>query len=246
MSTQHIPLTNIQPLQSLRSSVTEALRTAVIVGDLVEGELYSAPALAEPLGVSATPVREAMMDLTNEGMVTPVKNKGFRITSMSKDDLKEITAVRQLLEVPAVQSVVGHIPESAFEGLYRQAEKILKAAEQSDLRTYLGEDRAFHAEILKYAGNNRLVHMCTQLRGQTRLKALHRLAEQGQLPHSAREHIELLDRIREGDMEGVYHVTMRHIGHAAALWAEGEEDDSQAGMAPVSLLRRNTGSTGNT
>lgn len=239
MSANQIALNHIQPLQSLRTTVTEALRTAVIVGDLEEGQLYSAPALAEPLGVSATPVREAMMDLTNEGLVTPVKNKGFRITEMTPEDLHEITAVRQLLEVPATCSVVGRIPEADFAALYGKAEEIIVAAEEGDLRTYLGEDRVFHAEILKYAGNNRLVRLCTQLRGQTRLKALHTLAEEGQLPHSAREHVALLDRLKEGDAEGAYQVIMRHIGHAAALWAEGAESENDPVLMP--LLREHTG-----
>lgn len=233
MTAQRIPLANIQPLQSLRSTVTEALRTAIIIGDLEEGQLYSAPALAEPLGVSATPVREAMMDLTSEGLVTPVKNKGFRVTEMTAEDLHEITAVRQLLEVPAVRSVAGRIPEDDFPDLYARAEKIIVAAEQGDLPTYLGEDRVFHAEILKYAGNERLTRLCTQLRGQTRLKALHTLAQEGQLPHSAQEHVELLDCIKAGDAEGTCRVIMRHIGHAAALWSEGPEAEHDAVLSPL-------------
>lgn len=223
MSTHQIPLASIAQLQSLRSTVTEALRTAIIVGDLEEGQLYSAPALAEPLGVSATPVREAMMDLTSEGLVTPVKNKGFRVTEMTPEDLREITTVRQLLEAPATRAVVGHIPEEEFPALYRKAEQIMTAAEQGDLRTYLAEDRAFHAEIIKHTGNGRLMRLCTRLRGQTRLKALRTLVEEGKLTDSAREHLELLDRMKAGDAEGAYAVIMRHIGHASALWAEGSE-----------------------
>lgn len=242
MSAHKIPLKNIQQLQSLRSSVTEALRTAIIVGDLEEGELYSAPALAEPLGVSATPVREAMMDLTNEGLVTPVKNKGFRVTEMTAEDLREITAVRQLLEAPATRAVVGRIPDETFDSLYNKAEEIIVAADEGDLRTYLSEDRAFHAEILEYAGNRRLSRLCTRLRGQTRLKALRTLVDDGQLIDSAREHLELLDRMKEGDADGTFAVIMRHIGHAAALWAKGTETGRD--FEETSMLVRNMGGLG--
>ncbi len=72
---------------SLRETVTERLRTSIISGDLVEGELYSAPSLGAAFGVSATPVREAMMDLVREGLVETVKNKGFRITGMTDAEL---------------------------------------------------------------------------------------------------------------------------------------------------------------
>ncbi|GAA3060895.1 MULTISPECIES: GntR family transcriptional regulator [Actinomycetes] len=233
MSDQQIPLSSIHQLQSLRSTVTEALRTAIIVGDLEEGKLYSAPALAEPLGVSATPVREAMMDLTNEGLVIPVKNKGFRITEMTPSDLREITTVRQLLEAPATRAVVGHIPDHEFPALYRKAEQITAAAEEGDLRTYLAEDRAFHAAILQHTGNERLTRLCTRLRGQTRLKALRTLVDQGTLTDSAQEHVELLDCMKAGDAEGAYQVTLRHIGHASALWAEGAETGNTIEITPL-------------
>lgn len=234
MAAHDIPLNTIQQYKSLRSTVTEALRTAIIVGDLEEGQLYSAPALAEPLGVSATPVREAMMDLTNDGLVTPVKNKGFRITEMTASDLKEITAVRQLLEGPATRSVVGKMPESAFAGLRASAEQICAAAEKGDLRTYLAEDRQFHAEILEYTGNRRLVDLCTRLRSQTRLRALRTLVDNGQLVDSAKEHLELLDRMAAGDAEGAYQVIMCHLGHASQLWAEGKESQEQTQTSPLS------------
>ncbi|GAB3191439.1 GntR family transcriptional regulator [Nesterenkonia suensis] len=233
MTAQQIPLTTITQLQSLRSTVTEALRTAIIVGDLEEGRLYSAPALAEPLGVSATPVREAMMDLTNEGLVTPVKNKGFRVTPMTPEDLREITTVRQLLEAPATRAVVGRIPDEKFPDLYRRAERITDAAEEGDLRTYLAEDRAFHAAILQHTGNERLTQLCTRLRGQTRLKALRSLVEEGTLTDSAREHVELLDCMKAGDAERAYSVILRHIGHASALWSEGTETENGVEIAPA-------------
>ena len=225
MATGHdIPLSTIQRYKSLRATVTDALRTAIIVGDLEEGELYSAPALAEPLGVSATPVREAMMDLAGENLVTPVKNKGFRVTVMTSRDLEEMVEVRQLLEPPAVRSLVGKIPESEFGPLRQQAQQIVAAAEQGDLRTYLGVDREFHAEILRHTGNKRLVDLATKLRGQTRLRALRPLADSGELVDSAREHEELLDLMDAGDAEGAYELMMRHLGHSSRLWNQGTED----------------------
>ena len=79
-TSNQLPIAPLGRHHSLRESVTESLRAAIIAGTLKEGTLYSAPALAAAFGVSATPVREAMMDLTREGLVETVKNKGFRIT----------------------------------------------------------------------------------------------------------------------------------------------------------------------
>ncbi|MGC0252321.1 GntR family transcriptional regulator [Pseudactinotalea sp. Z1748] len=220
-SAQDIPLHTIQQYKSLRASVTEALRTAIIVGDLEEGRLYSAPALAEPLGVSATPVREAMMDLAGEGLVISVKNKGFRVTVMTPRDLEEMAEVRTLLEAPVVRDLAGTIPAADYASLHRLADEVTAAAEAGDLRTYLSGDRKFHADLLRCSGNTLLVELATRLRGQTRLKALRPLAEAGVLVDSAREHTQLLELMEAGDAAGTYDLIVTHIGHVSRLWAQG-------------------------
>ncbi|HKT05736.1 MAG TPA: GntR family transcriptional regulator, partial [Rugosimonospora sp.] len=87
---------------SLREGVAGALRAALVAGELRPGEVYSAPKLARRFGVSATPVREALLHLADEGLLAAVPNKGFRVVEISDRDLDEIAALRQMLEVPAV------------------------------------------------------------------------------------------------------------------------------------------------
>src|SRR5258708_30619527 len=78
---------------NFRDQVAHALRAALIAGQLRPGELSSAPALAARLGVSATPVREAMLDLVREGLVETVSNKGFRVTAVTERQLDEYTHI---------------------------------------------------------------------------------------------------------------------------------------------------------
>lgn len=236
MTASDIPLGEIQQNRSLRSSVTDALRSAIILGDLVEGTVYSAPALAAPMGVSATPVREAMMDLAREGLVTTMKNKGFRITEMNGADLEEQTQVRQLLEGPAMRALAGHIPADELEQLQQLAERIADHARESDLHAYLLGDRDFHARLLEHTGNRRLVELTTRLRGQTRMRALRALADSGRLVDSALEHHRLLELLAEGDGEGAYELIVLHIGHASRLWSTGEEEASGADSALLDLV----------
>ena len=224
MTASDIPLGEIQQNKSLRSSVTDALRSAIILGDLTEGTVYSAPALAAPMGVSATPVREAMMDLAREGLVTTMKNKGFRITEMTGADLEEQTQVRQLLEGPAMRALAGRIPTDELERLRQLAERIADHARQGDLHCYLLGDREFHARLLEHTGNHRLVELTTRLRGQTRMRALRALADSGRLVNSALEHHRLLELLAAGEGEGAYELTIRHIGHASRLWSTGDEE----------------------
>ena len=233
MSVSDIPLGEIQQYKSLRDSVTDALRTAIIIGDLQEGTLYSAPALAAPLGVSATPVREAMMDLAREGLVTTVKNKGFRITVMTGADLEEQTQVRQLLEGPAMRALAGRLPAEELTALRELADRIAEGARAGDLNAYLHGDRDFHARLLEHTGNHRLVELTTRLRGQTRLKALRKLADSGRLVDSAQEHHQMLDLLAAGDGAGAFDLIVRHIGHASRLWSTGDEETDEG---PSTLL----------
>jgi len=87
---------------SVRGQVLAALRRALVDGELTPGEVYSAPALGERYGVSATPVREAMQQLAGEGAVEVVPNRGFRVAERSARDLAELAEVRAMLEVPAI------------------------------------------------------------------------------------------------------------------------------------------------
>src|SRR6266498_4641721 len=110
---------------SLREQVANALRAAMISGQLEPGVVYSAPTLAAQFGVSPTPVREAMLDLAKEGLVEVVRNKGFRITELSDRDLDEITDLRALIEIPTVTRLVGVVPASRFNPLRPLADAIV-------------------------------------------------------------------------------------------------------------------------
>ena len=189
-----------QPLQKglLREDVTNALRAAIISGELVPGVLYSAPSLAERFGVSATPVREAMLDLVREGLVVTVRNKGYRVTAISDEQLDEITELRMLVEPPLVARAVGKVPEADFADLRRMADAIVRGAERGDLIDYTESDRMFHLRLLEYAGNQRATALISELRAHTRLYGLTAISDDGQLVDSAAEHHAILDAIEQG------------------------------------------------
>ena len=219
------PLPSVRRLaqrENLRDSVANALRAAVISGELKPGEVYSAPTLGARFGVSATPVREAMLDLVREGLVISLRNKGFRVTEVSDADLDDVAAVRQLIEPPTIRDVVATIPAADYPRLRRLAEDIVVAAEAGDLIAYIEADRVFHVTLLAYSGNQKLVDVVSDLRSQTRLLGLTPLVESGRLVPSATEHHELLDLVEAGDGEGAEQLMRRHIGHVRGLWARSQ------------------------
>lgn len=219
----HLELTlpSVAARRNLRDEITQTLRAAVISGGLRPGVVYSAPSLAAQFGVSATPVREAMLDLAKEGLIDVVRNKGFRVTGLSEKDLDDLCQLRALIEVPTVHQVAETEADPAvIERLRGLAAGIEDAAHRHDLITHVTLDMEFHLELLSLAGNAHLVETVRSLRARSRLYGLRSLAERDELVPSSREHAELLDLIVAGDAAGAERLMDRHIRHVRGIWAE--------------------------
>lgn len=204
---------------SVREQVRRILHAQVLSGTLVPGQVYSAVALAEELNVSATPVREAMLELANAGFVEVVRNRGFRILTISNKDLDEIVELRLMLEVPAIRKVVAVADDAELAALTPLADEIVRAARQGDLPGYLLSDQAFHRALLELGGNGRLVKLVIDLRDQTRLLGLRGLSASGALIESAEEHREIASAVQARDVKRAQALMTRHIQHARGIWA---------------------------
>ena len=217
-------LPSIGERTSLRERVAESLRAALVSGRMVPGTTYSIPALAEQFGVSATPVREAMLDLVNEGIMSAVPNKGFRVVELSDAELDQIAELRRLLEVPTVGDLAGAIDRAAVRRLRALADAVSDAARRGDVVGYVEADRELHLALLAEAGNPRLVEMVGRLRDQSRLYGLEQLAADGVLVDSAAEHMRLIDALESGDRRAAERVMAHHLDHVRGIWASRRED----------------------
>lgn len=198
---------------SLREEIARSIQAALISGEMLPGRIYSAPMLAESFGVSATPVREALLYLTKEGFVEPVRNRGFRVTAVSAKDVKDICELRLMLEVPSVGEVAALADREGIESLRPLADAVEGAARERDLITYLEMDTKFHLAMLRLLDNERLVDLVGRLRGQMRAIGLSAASASGGLLAAALEHRELLELVQRGDIEGSKRLLRLHIEH---------------------------------
>ncbi|MEU2722129.1 GntR family transcriptional regulator [Streptomyces smyrnaeus] len=223
MTTPHPPVTAARGPQlksvSLRQQAREALRTRIVLGQIEPGRVESVINVASELGVSVTPVREAVMDLANLGMVEIIRNRGFRVPVLTDHDLEEIFRLRTMLEVPAMVELA-QLPDRAPLTRFRQlAEQLTDAARQGDLVSFLDLDRQFHLGLLELLGNRRLVEMVGQLRDQARMQGLQKLADHGELTQSGEEHIAIVDAVEAGDGELTAELVRKHLTHSRGIWA---------------------------
>ncbi|MGA5412533.1 GntR family transcriptional regulator [Streptomyces pseudogriseolus] len=203
---------------SVRGQVLAALRTALVTGDLRPGEVYSGPVLAERFGVSATPVREAMQQLAQEGAVEVVPNRGFRVVERSARELAELAEVRALIEVPVMLRLARTVPPERWAGLRPLAEATVRAASSGCRATYAEADRAFHSAVLALAGNQQLVGVAEELHRRAQWPLVGGGAPGGgsraELIADAHEHTALLDALIAGDLDVVRSLVGEHFNGA--------------------------------
>lgn len=198
---------------SVRGQILDALRTALVAGELAPGQVYSAPVLGERFGVSATPVREAMQQLALEGAVEVVPNRGFRVVRRGTRELAELAEIRALLEVPVVLRLARTVPAARWAELRPLAEAAARAASAGCRATYAECDRAFHHAVLALAGNDQLVQIADDLHRRAQWPLVGGPVPRGRadLMADAAEHLALLDALTAQDLPAVQSLVRDHF-----------------------------------
>jgi DNA-binding GntR family transcriptional regulator len=195
---------------SLRTRVLDRLRSGIVSGRSAPGTIFSVPSLASELGMSSTPVREALLELARDGLVTPLRNRGFRVESMTIADLDNLFAIRELLETYALQTVArSRITET--EELRRRADDVAKAVDAQDVPAYVTTDRAFHAALVARANNPRLSRLVLSLRDDMRLYGIDSAKGRARQVASVGEHYEMIDVATRGDVARAAPLMHQHI-----------------------------------
>jgi len=209
---------------SLREQVERTLSSRIVAGEFAPGTVLTVPTLAGEFGVSATPVREAMLNLARRGFLSPLRNRGFEVTEVSPDELRELGEVRLMLEGPPMRELAGTLSDDVVGRLLGLAEEIVRAGREGRFEDYLEADTTFHLTLLELTGNRQLVRLVRELRQQTRLVGLVNLADSDELEGSSLEHAELVRLLVAGDGAGAEALMRRHIGHVAGLWSGRDEE----------------------
>jgi DNA-binding GntR family transcriptional regulator len=186
------------------------------------GTLLTEGDLAEAVGVSRTPVREALLRLEAEGLLKLYPKKGALVLPVSAQEIADVVETRLLVERHAVAKVVGDVPARLIERLEASLAEQRAHAAAGDLAAFAAADRTFHAEIVRAAGNRILAHLYDQLRDrQLRMGVATMNAEPSRVAKNITEHTEILDALRAGAAQSAADLVERHVSWVNTL-ARGE------------------------
>ncbi|MDH6517586.1 DNA-binding GntR family transcriptional regulator [Streptomyces sp. SAI-208] len=162
---------------TLRQQIADALRDEVLAGRLQPGQEFTVKEIAEQYGVSATPVREALVDLSAQGLLEADQHRGFHVHEYSLDDLRSMTEARSLVTDgmfqaldaghPVLQQLEEPRTAAAVAGVRRRGEEAQRAATAGDLTVLIGYDLRFWRELSALFGNPYLADFLHRLRVQT-------------------------------------------------------------------------------
>ncbi|MEP6657242.1 MAG: phosphonate utilization associated transcriptional regulator [Betaproteobacteria bacterium] len=207
------PAAGIALLQShsLPALVQRELERMILAGDLPPGTKLNEAALADLLGVSRGPVREAFRALEESGLVRLEKNRGVYVRQIAVEEADNIYELRAVLDAFVGRRVAASADPDAVRELRSHVARMEKAATRNDVDGYLKANLEFHDRLVELAGNAKLLTTYRRLVNELRLFRRTTLAQNGVLPTSAREHRQIVDRIAAADGEGAAHALHEHV-----------------------------------
>ncbi len=201
----------IQNYKPLGEVVFEYLRNAILSGELEPGERLMEIALAEQLGVSRTPVREAIRKLELEGFVEMVPRKGAYVAELKVKDITEILVIRGIFEGYAAASAARKMKDSDKETLSNAVAKFEKAVEKGDRQAMMEADDRFHHLILKATKNDKLLDIIHGLHDQFKRFRMVYFSEFDNFAELIESHRLIYDAIINGDADKAKACTESHI-----------------------------------
>jgi DNA-binding GntR family transcriptional regulator len=207
----------VRPINRVPTStlIADQLREAIMAGDITQGEQVGEAHLAEQLGVSRGPLREAMQRLVQEELLVSIPHRGLFVVTLSEEDVRDIYRARLVIETAAMLEIMDQPdPVASTRRLDRTVQRLSQAAERGPTRALSEADASFHERLVQESGSPRLQRMASTLLVETRM-CMAALADTYVVPDDlAQEHAVIVDAIRAGDRAAASEVMRAHMHDA--------------------------------
>lgn len=209
----------VAPLKRRRlvDDATQTLRGAILRGRLSDGTRLRQTDLADQLGISRTPIREALVRLENEGLVELLPGGGVRVRRLNLDEAVELYDLREVLDGLAARLAAGRATDAARGALERALGRMRECLERQEANQWFSAHVAFHDGIFRAAGNARLLAQAAVVRLSIRHFHPLLLRTERRLEDAYREHREIFQAIVARDAERAERLARAHIASAKAI-----------------------------
>lgn len=216
----------INEYMPLRELVFTTLRQAILKGEIQPGERLMEIQLAEKMGVSRTPIREAIRKLANEGLVTMIPRKGAIVAGISEKMLMDVLQVRMTLEKMAYECAFKYITDEQIEELKETEKEFEESVKKNDLVQIAEMDEKFHFTIYNAAQNDKLKEILTNLRENMYRYRMEYAKNKDSRDQLIKEHNEMIDTLVKRDSVEGLKIVEEHIRNQEKVILEKIEEDA--------------------
>jgi len=213
-----------QPLQLTRLAY-EALRDSILSGHLAPGNIVNEMALAKELGISRTPVREALLELSSQGLVEILPRKGIRIKYFTERDVNEVCDIRELIELAVVEGLARKGAGRSLKRLESVLEQQRQAVTDGDMVGFLEADRRFHMALTGLTDNRRLRKILENLGDLIHVMGNEGLTRAGRVAEVLEEHLNVVDCLKQGKIGEAKEAMRLHLQKSRNAILEGLKRD---------------------
>ncbi len=211
---------NMNAYLPLRDVVFNTLREAILKGELKPGERLMELQLASKLGVSRTPIREAIRMLEQEGLAVTIPRKGAEVAKMTEKDMEDVLEIREALDELAAKIACNKITEEQLKRLNEIKEEFEDSTRTNEVKRIAEADVSFHDVIYDATGNPKLVNMLNNLREQIYRYRVEYLKDEKNYPILIKEHEDIMKALSARDKEEVVKAMHVHIANQATAVKE--------------------------
>jgi len=213
----------LENYELLNQKVYHILRKAIIRGDIKPNSKLSLTEIAKSLGVSNTPIREAVNKLESEGLINIIPNKGIIVKENNIDDFKEILQIRAFLDGLIVKIALQKIADKEIDEIMEIIHEMEQCVKEDNRITYNDLDIKFHDIFLNIAGNNTLKEIYNKLTEQGYRFRLRTLKITDRMNKSLEEHKEIAFNVKERNLDEAVRVSQKHIESISKSIEEDEK-----------------------
>ena len=212
----------IKQPESLAKMAYEAIRKSILSGQWKIGELYNEKAIAADLGISRTPVREALLELASQDLIIFLPRRGLMVNRFTRRDVDEIFELRKAIELAAVEKIT--VTSPPFD-LFEIEESLLsqrKAVKQKDYLAFMEADRLFHTRFSELTNNRRIIAILENIRDMIHVMGAKALALEGRALEVIEEHQTILEAVKKGNIEEARRAMAYHLDQSKEAVVESE------------------------